>query len=191
MRRLITAGLCALGLAGLGAGTASAELPYLFTPAKIQIWSSAGLTKTIVCETTKTAPGCDYDGLLDGKPDSQIPLLATYVLDVSDGGYRILDPRGKWYQMGGTTGALAAIAHADATHGPGWALAELDDVYLKGPHALDGYTNQSHINDHITEAQQLQEEQAAAGAQATAAKRHTADHARAAKKRHTKRHRHH
>jgi hypothetical protein len=191
LRRLTIACLCALGLGALAGGTASAELPYLVTPAKIQVWSSSGLVRTIVCTTTTTAPGCDYRGVL-GEPDSQIPLLATYVLHADDGGYRILDPRGKWYQEGGSPGTFAAIAHADATHGTGWALAEPDDVYLRGPHWLDKYPNQGHLNDHITEAQQIQEELGAAGqAQSAALKRHASERAAAAKKRRAKRHRHH
>ncbi len=185
-RRLITAGLCALGLAGLGAGTASAELPYLFTPAKIQVWNSNGVTKTIVCKTTKTAPGCDYDGLLDGKSDSQIPLLATYTSRTQDIGYRIIDPRGRWYQEGGSQGVFAAFVRIDTTHGPGWTPGESDGAYLKGPHWLDGSPHQSHVNDHITEQQQIQEEQSAAGHASAAAAKHRA----AAEKRLAKQHRH-
>jgi hypothetical protein len=171
VRRLFVAGLCALGVAGLSAASASAELPYLVTPGKIQVWSSDGLVRTIVCTTTTTAPGCDYRGVL-GKSDDQIPLITTYVHDGEDIGYRILDPRGKWYQEGGSLGSLHAMGHADAAHGPGWALAEPDQAYLQGPHWLDGYPNQGHINDHITEQQQIQEELGGSNAEGASTKRH-------------------
>jgi hypothetical protein len=139
LRRFTIAGLCALGLAGLAAGSASAQL-YVFTPSQIQVWNASGLASTIVCTTTTTAPGCDYRGL-DGRPDDQIPLLTAYRHDNVDDGYRILDKFGRWYQEGGSKAVLDAMDHADATGGPGASVGgELSYDFLYGPGALARYT---------------------------------------------------
>lgn len=126
--RLFLAGACALGLAATAAGSAVADVgpvptarPQLYIPAAVQVWSPAGLVRTIDCPALTADPTCD-----PGQWPANIDVLVN-----SDGGYRLLARSGRWFQLGGNQATVDAIEAADAAGGPGatavvTGLAELD-----------------------------------------------------------------
>jgi hypothetical protein len=132
--RLLLAGACALGLATAATGTASADLPgtapdpstadvTLYVPAAVQVWSPSGLALTIRCLKVTTHPACD---------PGQWP-QNTDVLVKEKGGYRFLARSGRWFELGGTDAAVAAMERDDATGGPG--AAEI----VRDPSELDAW----------------------------------------------------
>ncbi|MDW5595806.1 hypothetical protein VSS74_15770 [Conexibacter stalactiti] len=126
--RLFLAGACALGLAATSAGSAVADVgpvptarPQLYIPASVQVWSPAGLVRTIDCPTLTADPTCD-----PGQWPANIDVHVN-----GDGGYRLLARNGSWFQLGGNQATVDAIDAADAAGGPGAAkvvggLEELD-----------------------------------------------------------------
>jgi hypothetical protein len=107
-KRLITASLCALGVAGIAAGPASAA-HYGDAPSSVQVFGAQGLVRTIACPTPTAAPECagtqaSIDGIarelnmsIDGK------ITATVA------GFQFLDAQGQWFFSAANNDASEAV----------------------------------------------------------------------------------
>ena len=118
--RLITAALCAVGVAAVGAVPASAD-PITAPPARVLIYDADGFSHAIDCPTPAADPVCQggMKGVEAAYTAAGLPLAgATDKL----GAFRFLDPFGHYYLVGRGTEAMDAIlAQVDAAGGPGAA----------------------------------------------------------------------
>jgi hypothetical protein len=148
-KRLLTIGLCALGVAGLSAGTASARSPWGPPPAQIQLFDAHGLVRTITCPTPTALPECGGDEAAGLALAADVKMPMGTPSDVI-GAYRLIDPRGKWYMSGANNDASEAILNANpmpveddmayiASLDPAGASAARANAHARGHAAKKGH----------------------------------------------------
>jgi hypothetical protein len=120
---LLTASLCALGVAGAAAGPAGAAMTadqaWGAPPAKMQIFDADGLARVIDCPTPQAAPECGGNQAAFDALDRDIQAPHGTPTDVI-GAYRALNSKGQWYMWASNNDASQALVQRiDATGAPG------------------------------------------------------------------------
>jgi hypothetical protein len=138
-KRLITASLCALGVAAVAAGPASAagDSPFNEAHAQIQVFGPQGLERVISCPTLNAAPECagTQDAYLLLEHEVHAPFgTPTDAI----GAFRYLDGKGGWTMSVANNDASDAIMErtpldAKPVAGPGAAGAASGKAHAKKP----------------------------------------------------------
>ena len=111
-KQLATAGVCALALAGVSAGSASANEIIGNSYASVQLFDATGLVKTVDCTTSRSAMECQGD-VLAIEREVHAPFgTPTDVI----GAFRTLDANGKpLVVFANNDASMAVIDRFDAT----------------------------------------------------------------------------
>jgi hypothetical protein len=134
-KRLITIGLCAIGLLGVAAGAATASTGLDLAPTSVQLFDGHGtLLRTVDCSTTTSSP-C-------GVPRMGVATSAFGGYS----GFRLLDPRGKWYVEGAKGDAVLNGMHASGASAMETDNAYLDSLLSGGASAAR--TTKHHVRGH-------------------------------------------